>query len=320
MNTDILVLVEIDAEGRPPASTGGVLALASQLGDPIAVAVQPSAEAVQALGDLGATRVIAVADPRGDTLVGYLVDALQVAVESVEPRAVLAAHTVDGREAAARLAIRLDAGLLSDIVGASIDHDRITATHSVFGGSYTVEATSPSRLTVLTVRPGAFEATPQPVQPEVHRLDAAPSGRPEATITGTQPIAASSDRPELRSAAAVVSGGVGLCSADGFELAGRLADALGAAVGASRAAVDAGLAEQSLQVGQTGTTVSPRLYIALGISGAIQHRAGMQSSGTIVAINRDADAPIFEISDFGIVGDVFEVVPALIGAIAERRR
>lgn len=320
MSNDILVLVETDADGRPSATAGGLMALAAALGRPVAVAVNLADSAVAALGELGAERVIAVADPRRDALIEPLVDALEAAAKQTSPRVAVAAHTPDGREAAARFAIRLDAGLLMDVVDGVADERGVSTTHSVLGGTYDARASAPDRVAVITVRPGAIEAAPRPVQAELTALEAVTSPHTGARVVSRREAQVASGRPELRSAPAVVSGGVGLGSAEGFELVGQLADALGGAVGASRAAVDAGYAPQTLQVGQTGTTVSPRLYIALGISGAIQHRAGMQSSGTIVAINRDADAPIFDVADFGIVGDVFTVVPAVLDAIAERRR
>ena len=194
-----------------------------------------------------------------------------------------------------------------------------TATKSIFGGAFVVKTKATQGVPVISVRPGGVEAVPAqgaaaetPV--EVPSVDAAKA----AKITGREPIVGG-DRPELTEASVVVSGGRGVGCAESFEVVEKLADALGAAVGASRAAVDSGYYPAQFQVGQTGKTVSPQLYIALGISGAIQHRAGMQTSKTIVAVNKDAEAPIFEIADFGVVGDLFKVAPQLTEEIQKRK-
>jgi electron transfer flavoprotein alpha subunit len=321
--TNVLAFIETSASGTVRNTAAMLIASAAQLGTPVAVVVArpgSSDSLVAELGTLGAAHVyVAETDHAGNLLVAPQVEALASASSALNPSAILLAHSIDGREIAGRLAVRLKTGLLVDVVAVRPEGEAIVATHSVFGGAYSVDATVPGAgPTIVTVRQGAIDARAEAVTAaqtiEAIAVDAAPA----AVIDAVHDAIVASDRPELRGAVRVVSGGRGLGSKENFVLVEQLADALGAAVGASRAAVDAGYVPQTSQVGQTGITVSPQLYVALGISGAIQHRAGMQTAKTIVAINKDADAPIFDISDFGIVGDVFNVVPQLIDALAKR--
>lgn len=313
----ILVLLDTVPGGGLANSSAMLLGAAGLLGTPVAVVIGPEG-AAQAAADLGAARVLHVAGENPSTVA--MADALVAAVEQVQPDAVLAPHSVDGREAAARLAARISAGLIVDAVGVARDDLGVTALNSAFGGAYTVNSAVTFGAPVITVRIGGIDARAEAKPLDLVTLDVAGGAAPAAAIDSVDADERKDTRPDLRGAAKVVAGGRGLASKEKFALVEELADALGAAVGASRAAVDAGYIEGSHQVGQTGVQVSPNLYVALGISGAIQHLAGMQTAKTVVVINKDESAPIFEIADFGIVGDVFTVVPQLISELEAQKR
>ena len=308
----VLVLVEHE-EGATKKVTYEMLTKARDLGEPVAVFVGEGLEAArEGLARYGATAVYAAG---GDNrLSGPLTGALAAAADRAEPAAVLVASTPLGKDAGARLAARNGWGMLADIV--DLDGE-LVATQNVFGGATTVRARVRTGTPVLAVKPNSFPVQEAPAEPEVVDLDLA-EGQDASRVTD-HVVQEQGGRPDVAEAEIVVSGGRGLQDPSNFALVEALADTLGAAVGASRAAVDAGWYPHQHQVGQTGKTVSPQLYVAVGISGAIQHRAGMQTSKTIVAVNKDADAPIFAISDFGVVGDLFKVVPRLTDEVAKRK-
>jgi electron transfer flavoprotein alpha subunit len=309
----VLVLVEHE-EGATKKVTYEMLTKARDLGEPVALFVGEGLDAArEGLARHGATAVYAAG---GDNrLAGPLTGALAAAADRAEPAAVLVAATPLGKDAGARLAARKGWGMLADIV--DLDGD-LVATQNVFGGATTVRSRVRTGTPVLAVKPNSFPVQEAPAEPEVVDLEVAAEGQDGARVTD-HVVQEQGGRPDVAEAEIVVSGGRGLQDPSNFALVEALADTLGAAVGASRAAVDAGWYPHQHQVGQTGKTVSPQLYVAVGISGAIQHRAGMQTSKTIVAVNKDADAPIFAISDFGVVGDLFKVVPRLTDEVAKRK-
>ncbi|MFZ0718835.1 electron transfer flavoprotein subunit alpha/FixB family protein [Mycobacterium sp.] len=315
---EVLVLVE-HADGALKKVSSELITAARVLGEPAAVVVGKPGTAeplVDGLKSAGAAKIyVAESDAAESYLITPSVDVLAALAESASPAAVLLASSADGKEIAGRLAARIGSGLLVDVVGVEAGPKGI---HSIFGGAFTVEAQANGDTPVISVRAGAIDAEPSDGAGEKVTVEVPAPAENAAKVTNREPAVAG-DRPELAEATIVVSGGRGVGSAEKFSVVEELADSLGAAVGASRAAVDSGYYPGQFQVGQTGKTVSPQLYIALGISGAIQHRAGMQTSKTIVAVNKDEEAPIFEIADYGVVGDLFKVAPQLTEAVKTRK-
>ncbi len=306
-------------DGKVSKPTTELLTVARRLGEPSAVFIGSDASAAtEALKQYGAEKVYVVDDA---DVAGYLVapkaEVLAQLVGRTSPAAVLVTSTGEGKEVAARLAVKVGSGLVTDAVDVRAGEQGPVTTQSVFAGGYTVQARVTKGVPVITVKPNS--ATPERVEAAgaVEKVDVTISDLARtARVTASEPRKATG-RPELTEAAVVVAGGRG--TGGSFEPVEALADALGGAVGASRAAVDSGWYPHSFQIGQTGKTVSPQLYVASGISGAIQHRAGMQTSKTIVAVNKDPEAPIFELVDFGVVGDLHTVLPAATEQIHRRR-
>ncbi|WP_327032566.1 electron transfer flavoprotein subunit alpha/FixB family protein [Micromonospora ureilytica] len=318
--SEVLVVVEATKEFGVKKVTLEMLTLARELGTPSAVVLGGvgAAEALSGkLGEYGAEKIYAA---EGDEIDGYLVapkaTVLAELVKRVQPAAVLLASAQEGKEIAARLAVKLDNGILTDVVGLDADG---TATQVAFAGSAIVKSKVTKGLPLVTVRPNSVTPAPAAATPAIEQLSVSVTDTDKLATVVERVAEQKGSRPELTEAGVVVSGGRGVGNADNFKLVEELADLLGGAVGASRAAVDSGFYPHQFQVGQTGKTVSPQLYVALGISGAIQHRAGMQTSKTIVAVNKDGEAPIFELADFGVVGDLFKIVPQAAEEIRKRK-
>ena len=318
--SEILVLVEHDGESVKKV-TLELLTLARRFGEPAAVWLGDGAPGGRdRLAEFGAAKVY-VAD--GDGVTDYAVtpaaEVLASLVAQASPAAVLVAATAEGKEVAGRLAVKTGSGVLTDAVDLTPDDAGLVAEQSIFGGAIVVQSRVRTGTPIVAVRPNAVTPEPSSGAAELTPVTVELSEAAKAARIIERVAQERSERPELTEAAIVVSGGRGVGSGENFALIEKLADSLGAAVGASRAATDAGWYPHQFQVGQTGKTVSPQLYMAVGISGAIQHRAGMQTAKTIMVINKDPEAPIFELADFGVVGDLFKVVPQLTEEIAKRK-
>ncbi|MCC5036832.1 electron transfer flavoprotein subunit alpha/FixB family protein [Streptomyces sp. WAC 00631] len=317
---EVLVYVDhVDGSVRKP--TLELLTIARRIGEPVAVHLGAGGDtAAPVLAEYGAVKVLTADAPEfADYLVVPKVDALEAAVAAVSPAAVLVPSSADGKEIAARLAVRIGSGIITDAVDVEAGDEGPVATQSVFAAAFTTKSRVSKGTPVITVKPNS--AAPEAAQAAgtVEQLAVTFGDKATGTKVTSRTPRESTGRPELTEAAIVVSGGRGVNGAENFPVIEALADSLGAAVGASRAAVDAGWYPHTNQVGQTGKQVSPQLYIAAGISGAIQHRAGMQTSKTIVAVNKDSEAPIFDLVDYGVVGDLFQVLPQLTEEVKARK-
>jgi electron transfer flavoprotein alpha subunit len=312
------VLVLVDAvDGTVKKATLELLTAAATIGEPSAVVFGDASALTAALGEYGAQKVYAVdLGDSADYAIAPAAEALAAVVATASPAAVLLSSTAANKEIGARLAYKIGGGVLTDAIGIEPDG---TATQSIFGGGVTVRSKVSRGIPVVTMRVNSVEPQPAAGAAEVIPVSVEVSAAGKLAKVVDRVEEAKGSRPALSDASAIVSGGRGMGNAENFSIIEALADSIGAAVGASRAAADAGWVPHQMQVGQTGVTVSPQLYVAVGISGAIQHRAGMQTSKTIVAINKDAEAPIFELADFGVVGDLFTVVPQLTDELTKRR-
>ncbi len=318
---EVLVLVELNpAGGGVRKTTLEALTAARVLGEPAAVVIAAPGTAAgvkDALAEYGAATVyVAEAGEVDEFLVAPKAEVLAQLVQEKSPAAVVIPSSSEGKEVAARLAIKIGSGFLTDVTEIAADG---TATQIAFAGQVIVHSKVTTGTPIYTLRGNSVTPEPAPAAGAEQAVTVSVSDAGKQAKITDRVVEQKSSRPELAEAAIVVSGGRGVASAENFSIIEALADSLGAAVGASRAAVDSGFYPHTFQVGQTGKTVSPQLYVAVGISGAIQHRAGMQTSKMIVAINKDAEAPIFELADFGVIGDLNAVVPQATELIAARK-
>ena len=316
--SEVFVLVD-HIDGKVAKPTLELLTIARRLGEPSAVFFGANIDAAKAsLAEYGAEKIYQLDDDAyGEFLVVPKAEALAQLVADKSPAAVLVPSSAEGKEIAGRLSIKIESGLITDAVDVQAGDGGVTTTQSVFAGNFKVQSSVTKGTPIIAVKPNsaAPEAAPAAGTVEVVTVELSDIAK-TAKITASKPRE-STGRPELTEAAIVVSGGRG--TGGDFSEVEAFADSIGAAVGASRAAVDSGWYPHSFQVGQTGKTVSPQLYVANGISGAIQHRAGMQTSKTIIAVNKDDEAPIFELVDFGVVGDLKVVLPQATDEITKRK-
>jgi electron transfer flavoprotein alpha subunit len=324
MSGDVLIYSEHEA-GQPRrisleiASTAANLA--SELGGKVhALALGPGASASAAsLGEYGVDVVHASDDAVYEQHgIEPAVGAAASVIQALNPAAIIVPYNQDGRDLAGRLAARLGAAAIANVVGIDAAGGNVTATETVFGGSYTTTVSGGNNMVVILARPNAFKAERKGKSALVETVSYAPTDA-DKRVTRGETVQEEGAPLAIDEATIIVSGGRGLGGPEPFSMLEALAKEIGGVVGASRAAVDAGWISYSHQVGQTGKTVKPQVYIAIGISGAVQHRVGMQTSDTIIAINKDGDAPIFQLADFGAVGDLFQIVPALTEEIRRRK-
>ncbi len=324
--SEILVLIDhSDGEPRKVAlqTVTAARSVAGDLGAEVTAVWlgEDGDDAVEAVGAAGADTLMWWDSDEADGFVTMpKVEALQQLHADRDVAAIFFVSSNHTKDVAARLAIRLDGGVITDVTGLSVEGDHIVATKEVFGGDLiTTSRVAEGKVPFFGIAANAYQAAEDGDEAELEEFEVELSDGAKASVVESVEKVAGGDRPDIGEAAIVVSGGRGLGEESGFELMEQLADALGAGVGASRAATDAGWYPHRAQIGQTGRTVAPSLYVANGISGAIQHRAGMQTSQNIVVINKDAEAPIFSIADFGVVGDLYKVVPKLIEEIKARK-
>lgn len=322
------VLVYLDTPETVLSSAGlELLTLARSIGNPVAVALgAPSEQTLVQLQEYGVSRVLhgSVEGDASRYLSPVAAELVARAVELTDARAVLASPRFENKEIVARLAFEIGAGLVIDTVTVGLEGDDFIGYKRVFAGAWDIDCKITTPVAVATIRANAVVPTPAPTPADsvtVEEFSVVPSALATAAVlvsrTVNPPIAGGSTRPRLAEAAHVVAGGRG--TNGDYSQVEELADALGGAVGATRDAVDEGWIEHDAQIGQTGVTVAPRVYIGAGISGAPHHRGGMQASGVIVAVNSDQDAPIFEISDFGVVGELGDVLPQAAAIIREHK-